>query len=143
MNLIITLFLLFLAVLLIYFAFRLNLKKKQEIKRKAAQKKKQNISADGVIPGCCPLCRTPLNPPMRVHSIVYEGGKSDGRLCRITGCPYCEPKDGSKGEASENRVCPVCKKKVPVKGYLTSRMFEREKNKHHVHILGCSECHKK
>lgn len=94
---------------------------------------------DGVKPGCCPLCGTPLAGGEQIKSIVFQGGQSDDRLCHIQGCPHCLPPESP----IIKRVCPVCRKNVPQNGHLITRMFKRKNGAHHVHILGCTECHKK
>jgi RNase P subunit RPR2 len=87
----------------------------------------------------CPLCGTALGPGENVASRVYPRGASQDGLCTIHGCPHCQPVP----EEGVTRVCPVCKKEVPPGGHLLARIFYRPGKKQHVHIVGCSECHKK
>jgi len=105
-------------------------------KKKGGPAKKYS---DGVQPGCCPLCGTFLVGKEKIRSSVFEGGKASDRLCYIHGCPHCLPPETPEIK----RICPVCRKNVPLDGHLTARMFERKGGAHHVHILGCTECHKK
>lgn len=81
----------------------------------------------------CPLCKEPLNPGERVHSILYPG-KPDS-LMEIFGCPFCE-----KPDSKNKRTCPVCKKEMPSDAMLIARVFEKP-GKKHVHVLGCSSCY--
>lgn len=139
------------ALLLFFFAFAGFSFARQNKKRKTKKIAKQNtLYADGVMPGCCPLCATPLTNGEKINSVVFDGSHGTDRLCRILGCPHCKPsqessidKKNGKGavqNALPRRVCPVCKKAVPQDGYLSARLFERKNNAHHVHILGCTEC---
>jgi hypothetical protein len=112
--------------------------KKTSRKKKAAQFSGKKY-ADGVQPGCCPLCGSFLVGKEKIRSSVFEGGKASDRLCYIHGCPHCTAPE----TLSLHRICPVCKKNVPLDGYLRARMFERKGGAHHVHILGCTECNKK
>ncbi|MCR5309228.1 MAG: hypothetical protein K6E21_03875, partial [Bacilli bacterium] len=111
-------------------------KKRKKRAKQGAQSKKY---ADGINPGCCPLCGTFLIGKEKIKSSVFEGGKASDRLCYIHGCPHCLPPESPE----IRRVCPVCRKTVPLDGHLTARMFERKGGAHHVHILGCTECHKR
>ena len=81
----------------------------------------------------CPLCREPLKPGERVHSVLYPG-KPDS-LMEIYGCPYCE-KETSKNK----RICPVCKEEMAADAVVIARVFEKP-GKKHVHVLGCSRCY--
>ena len=88
----------------------------------------------------CPLCGTKLVPGENIVSRIYTTEGSQGRPCTIHGCPHCYPQPASP---VIRRVCPVCKKVVPANGHLLSRIFYRNGQKQHVHVVGCSECHKK
>lgn len=128
-------------LLMLVFSGKLSFKRKN---RKRNSKNRQSKSgqqkySDGVQPGCCPLCGTFLVGTEKIKSSVFEGGNASDRLCYIHGCPHCVPPESM----SIKRICPVCKKNVPVEGHLTARMFERKGGAHHVHILGCTECHKR
>lgn len=128
-------------LLMLVFSGKLSFKRKnrkRNSKNRQSEKGQQKY-ADGVQPGCCPLCGTFLVGAEKIKSSVFEGGKASDRLCYIHGCPHCVPPESM----AIKRICPVCKKNVPVEGHLTARMFERKGGAHHVHILGCTECHKK
>ncbi|MBP5793596.1 MAG: hypothetical protein J6W46_08165 [Spirochaetaceae bacterium] len=111
-------------------------KKRKKRSKQGAPSKKYS---DGVEPGCCPLCGTFLVGKEKIKSSVFEGGNASDRLCYIHGCPHCLPPETPEIK----RICPVCRKTVPLDGHLTARMIERKGGAHHVHILGCTECHKK
>lgn len=87
----------------------------------------------------CPVCRTNLLKNEHIISRVYNTESKVEQRCSIVGCPYCFPhaKDGIR------RICPVCHKKIPQEGYLIAHLFTRNNKKNHVHIVGCTECHKK
>ena len=59
--------------------------------------------------------------------------------CTIHGCPHCYPVP----EPGIKRTCPVCHKEVPPEGHLDAHLFTRRTGKKHVHVTGCTECHKK
>ncbi len=121
------------------FSFSSRRKKKKQKAKKAAASAAQKQYPDGVKPGCCPICGTPLVKPERVQSVVFEGGNErEGRLCHINGCLHCLSADSVK-----KRLCPVCRKEIPKTGHLVAMMFLRSDKSHHVHILGCTECHRK
>ena len=88
----------------------------------------------------CPLCGTKLIPGENIVSRIYTTEGGQGRPCTIHGCPHCYPKPAN---SAIMRMCPVCKKAVPANGHLLSRIFYRNGQKQHVHVVGCSECHKK
>lgn len=91
----------------------------------------------------CPLCDSTLTPGVNLFSKVYRPLSSqidDDQHCTIQGCPYCYSKDGQK---KKRRTCPVCGRPVPMTGSLVARMTMQKSGRHHVHIIGCTECHKK
>jgi RNase P subunit RPR2 len=90
----------------------------------------------------CPLCGSKLVAGENLTSRVYspETGEGTDKPCTIHGCPHCHPKPATPNIV---RVCPVCEKIVPAQGYLLARVFYRYGKKEHVHVVGCSECHKK
>jgi RNase P subunit RPR2 len=88
----------------------------------------------------CPLCGTKLIPGENLVSRIYTTEKSADKPCTIHGCPHCYPQPASE---SIVRVCPVCNKVVPDDGHLLARIFYRNNQKQHVHVVGCTECHKK
>ena len=60
------------------------------------------------------------------------------QLMIIMGCPHCYP----KMEPGLKRICPVCRKEVAQNQSLTARLFNKSLGKKHVHVIGCSNCHK-
>ena len=83
----------------------------------------------------CPLCGSNLRDNKRVKSVLFPG-KPDSMM-EINGCPYCYPVN-----SDILRICPVCKKEVPVNGHVIARVFIKP-NKKHVHVLGCTGCYKR
>jgi RNase P subunit RPR2 len=88
----------------------------------------------------CPICGTNLVPGENLVSRIYTRDDASDKPCTIHGCPHCYPKPTRD---SIVRVCPVCNKIIPDDGYLLARIFFRNNKKQHVHVVGCSECHKK
>ena len=76
----------------------------------------------------CPLCSSNLYRPMNVPD----------QLMTVWGCPHCYP----KCEPGVKRICPVCHKAVGADQSLTARLFNKSLGKKHVHVIGCSNCHK-
>ncbi|MBN2657809.1 MAG: hypothetical protein JXR86_12170 [Spirochaetales bacterium] len=88
----------------------------------------------------CPLCGTPLLRGETVHSHLFPG-KPDGMMY-IYGCPFCHREHPRfKGGRDVQRICPFCKGKIPEKGWVIARVFEKPE-KTHVHVLGCTVCRK-
>ena len=123
-------FLLFLGIMLLVFAYGLF-----TYSRKKTTKKKETL-VRGIIgeAGVCPICSMLLTDGAQIKSALFPGDKE--RMCHIFGCPHCHP---YKKDTVE-RTCPVCKQKIPQEGYLIARLFERPHKKRHVHILGCTVC---
>lgn len=122
-----------LVILLLYFGFIKN-----DLK-KSGKNLQKNQNSTSVVFARCPLCDSPLRQGENLISKVYRPMDVPDQFCTIYGCPHCYP-------ACENhlsRICPVCHKKVPQNGNLTARLFNKTTQKKHVHITGCSECHKK
>lgn len=91
----------------------------------------------------CPLCDSTLTPGINLFSKIYRPLSSqldDDQHCTIQGCPFCYSKDGQK---KKRRSCPVCGRPVPMTGSLVARMTMQKSGRRHVHIIGCTECHKK
>lgn len=97
----------------------------------------------------CPICNTMLGPGERVKTTVFSGdgkraldpeaGSFNSRriedaMVHMYGCPYCYP-----ANREHRRICPVCKNEIPDSGYVIARMF-MQKDRKHVHVLGCTEC---
>lgn len=125
---------LIIASALLYFGFNFFLKK-----RKSSMIYKTVKTTPGKpTTSHCPVCNSLLMQNDKLVSRVYGSINKTDQRCTIHGCPYCYPikKNGVQ------RVCPVCQKQIPADGYLISRLFIRDKNKRHVHIIGCTECSK-
>lgn len=86
----------------------------------------------------CPLCGTSLFVGENLISKVYRPMNVPDQLMTISGCPHCYPAQ----EPGLKRICPVCKKKVEQDQTLTARLFNKSAGKKHVHVIGCSNCHK-
>ena len=104
--------------------------------KKAAERrasKKSNMQ-----PVKCPVCQSELFVGEQLISKVYRPMKVPDQLMTIQGCPHCYP----KCEPGVARVCPVCHKAIGPDQALTARLFNKAIGKKHVHIIGCSNCHK-
>lgn len=86
----------------------------------------------------CPICQSSLYKGENLISKVYRPMKVPDQLMTISGCPHCYPRT----EPSIKRICPVCKKNMEIDENLTARLFNKSVGKKHVHIIGCSKCHK-
>ena len=106
-----------------------NLRKRAERR----QKKASNMQ-----PVKCPVCQSELFVGEQLISKVYRPMKVPDQLMTIQGCPHCYP----KCEPGVARVCPVCHKSIAPDQSLTARLFNKAVGKKHVHIIGCSNCHK-
>ena len=130
----IVIFLITILFVLLFFAFQLianhNKKKREE---KTAFKRPENAVNK------CPVCDSGLVDRERLISRVYHTEKDTDQLCNIMGCPHCFPYT----EVGVRRKCPVCTKSIPAEGYLIARIFYHQNRKNHVHIIGCTECHKR
>ena len=83
----------------------------------------------------CPLCNSSLSKAENVKSKTYPTESID-TIMDVYGCPKCIPPIGTK-----DRICPVCKKKIPADGFVIGRYFVRP-DKKHLHVLGCTLCRK-
>lgn len=126
-------FLVFVALILLFFAFQIisNFNRKK-IKEKTEFKRPENAVNK------CPVCESGLVGKERIFSRVYHTESDSNQLCNIMGCPHCFP----YSEIGVRRKCPVCTKIIPQEGYLIARIFYYQNRKNHVHIIGCTECHK-
>lgn len=106
-----------------------SLRKRAELKRKKAV---------NMQPVKCPVCQSELFVGEQLISKVYRPMKVPDQLMTIQGCPHCYP----KCEPGVSRVCPVCHKAIAPDQALTARLFNKAIGKKHVHIIGCSNCHK-
>ena len=86
----------------------------------------------------CPLCDTSLFVGENLISKVYRPMNVPDQLMVIMGCPHCFPKK----ESGLKLICPVCHKEVDQNQSLTARLFNKSLGKKHVHVVGCSNCHK-
>lgn len=103
-------------------------------KRADSRRKKQT----NMQPVKCPVCQSELFVGEQLISKVYRPMKVPDQLMTIQGCPHCYP----KCEPGVARVCPVCHKAIAPDQALTARLFNKAVGKKHVHIIGCSNCHK-
>ena len=110
--------------------FVLNAYRKVSARKTA---KKSNMQ-----PVKCPVCQSELFVGEQLISKVYRPMKVPDQLMTIQGCPHCYP----KCEPGVSRVCPVCHKAIAPDQALTARLFNKAIGKKHVHIIGCSNCHK-
>ena len=104
--------------------------------RKSAERRKKKAS--NLQPVKCPVCQSELFVGEQLISKVYRPMKVPDQLMTIQGCPHCYP----KCEPGVARVCPVCHKSIAPDQALTARLFNKAVGKKHVHIIGCSNCHK-
>ncbi len=86
----------------------------------------------------CPVCNSDLYVGENLISKVYRPMNVPDQLMIVSGCPHCFP----KAEPGVHRFCPVCKKGLSQDEVLTARLFNKTIGKKHVHIVGCSKCHK-
>ena len=115
-------------------------KGKNQKPKKAAPAQKGNVPPAKTY---CPLCDSALTPGINLFSKIYRPLSSqldEDQHCTIQGCPFCYSKDGEK---KKRRSCPVCGRPVPMTGSLVARMTMQKSGRRHVHIIGCTECHKK
>lgn len=103
-------------------------------KREAARKG----SGSNMQPVKCPVCQSELFVGEQLISKVYRPMKVPDQLMTIQGCPHCYP----KCQPGVARICPVCHKAIGPDQALTARLFNKAIGKKHVHIIGCSNCHK-
>ena len=101
-------------------------------------KKIKTKKAKSLKPVKCPLCSFELYVGENIISKVYRPMNVPDQLMTIWGCPHCYP----KCEKGLKRICPVCHKPVSESQSLTARLFNKSVGKKHVHIIGCSNCHK-
>lgn len=102
------------------------------------RKKIKTKRSETLQPVKCPLCETSLFTGENLISKVYRPMNVPDQLMIILGCPHCYP----KLESGLKRICPVCRKKVEQNQSLTARLFNKSAGKKHVHVIGCSNCHK-
>ena len=105
-------------------------------KKQEAQEKKEREK--NMMPVKCPVCSSQLFVGEQLISKVYRPMKVPDQLMTISGCPHCYP----GCEPGVKRICPVCHKSLRADQNLTARLFNKSVGKKHVHIIGCSNCHK-
>lgn len=86
----------------------------------------------------CPVCGCILFKGENLISKVYRPMNVPDQYMTVSGCPHCYPIP----ERGVKRICPVCHKSMGQNDYLTARLFNKTDSKKHVHIAGCSNCHK-
>lgn len=91
-----------------------------------------------VQPVKCPICGSSLYVGENLISKVYRPMNVPDQLMTVSGCPHCYP----KCEQGVKRICPVCHKAIAQDQSLTARLFNKSLAKKHVHVIGCSNCHK-
>lgn len=101
-------------------------------------KNQKTKKSKNLLPVKCPLCNSELFVGENLISKVYRPMNVPDQLMIILGCPHCYP----KSEPNLTRTCPVCHEKVAQNQSLTARLFNKSIGKKHVHIIGCSNCHK-
>ena len=117
-------------VAIIYFLIGFAVIKKNPSKSKNVVKRVQTVK--------CPVCQSQLYQGENIISKVYRPMNVPDQLMSVSGCPHCFP----RCEPGIQRVCPVCHKPIAQDQTLTARLFNKTTAKKHVHILGCSNCHK-
>lgn len=129
----IVILLLIVALVLLFFAFQIvsNYNRKKRKERTEFKRPESAINK-------CPVCESGLVGKERIISRVYHTESDSNQLCHVMGCPHCFPYT----ERGVVRKCPVCGKKIPQEAHLIARIFYYQNKKNHVHIIGCTECHK-
>lgn len=101
-------------------------------------KQSSNKKNSNMIPVKCPVCQSELFVGEQLISKVFRPMKVPDQLMTIMGCPHCFP----RCEPGVKRMCPVCHKEIMPDQSLTARLFNKAVGKKHVHIIGCSNCHR-
>lgn len=98
----------------------------------------RNSRNKAIQPVKCPICQSNLFVGENIISKVYRPMNVPDQLMTISGCPHCYP----TCEPGKKRECPVCHKNMTADQTLTARLFNKQLGKKHVHVVGCSNCHK-
>ena len=106
--------------------------------RKSADSKKEPPKVKAANPIKCPVCGSELFVGENIISKVYRPMNVPDQLMSVMGCPHCYP----KCEPGVRRFCPVCHQQLGQDEVLTARLFNKAVGKKHVHVVGCSRCHK-
>ena len=102
------------------------------------KKNQKSTRQKNLQPVKCPLCDSNLFVGENIISKVYRPMNVPDQLMIVMGCPHCYP----RCEPGLKRICPVCHKEVAQDQSLTARLFNKALGKKHVHVVGCSNCHK-
>ena len=117
---------LIIALIVWYIRYSKNLSAKPKAKSRPVQ------------PVKCPICQSNLFVGENLISKVFRPMNVPDQLMIVLGCPHCYP----SCEPGVERKCPVCGKTVGLDQSLTARLFNKQLGKKHVHVIGCSNCHK-
>lgn len=98
----------------------------------------KSTKTKAVQPVKCPICDSSLYVGENLISKVYRPMNVPDQLMIVMGCPRCYP----RCEPGLKRICPVCHKPIAQDQSLTARLFNKSLGKKHVHVIGCSNCHK-
>lgn len=99
--------------------------------------KRKNKTKEKTTP--CPICNSMLYQGENLVTRIYQGMEAKEQRATIHGCPYCYPIPS----LAVKRNCPVCHQTLPPTGHLDAFLFIRDTGKRHIHITGCTECHKR
>ena len=86
----------------------------------------------------CPMGSSALAKGEEMKSKIFHPMNTPHQRMNVMGCPHCYP----RCEPGVKRICPVCHKEVAQDQSLTARLFNKALGKKHVHVVGCSNCHK-
>ena len=113
-------------ILLLWFGYTLAIK--------FSGKKKEKAGAIKRGAQICPVCSAKLASADQVETEAFPAqyGRDD-RLMYIKGCLHCLAGD-------HKRECPVCGKSLKHDDFLVARISEKDFNRSHVHVQGCSKC---
>lgn len=114
-----------------------SLRSKFAVSNKTTKQKGKNQKNQKTTP--CPLCNSMLYQGENLVTRIYSGMEAKEQRATIHGCPYCFPVPS----LAVKRTCPVCHQTVPPSGHLDAFLFIRDTGKRHIHITGCTECHKR
>lgn len=117
-------------IFLLICIYRYNQKQKEKNKKAAAQKNLEPVR--------CPICQSELYVGEQLVSKVFRPMNVPDQIMTVSGCPHCYP----TCEPGVRRQCPVCHNKLEANQALTARLFNKAMGKKHVHIIGCTNCHK-
>jgi len=130
MEYVVIVLLLAIMLILLRMVFRLPKRIKNNVKKNPEENEEKSSKF-------CPLCNSQLLKSENVKSKTYPSSQgSSDILMDVFGCPKCIPPLGK-----EERICPVCKKKMPADGFVIGRYFIKP-HKKHLHVLGCTLCRK-